>query len=498
MSSSRPLTDLIREFRSAGATVVERIDALVLSGRFPDAGAQAGWIALSQAPPAPMTAVQVYDPEISGDVGASEAFDPERRVSITVVKPGVEGVGFFFLQETLAAYLAGPIGPMALRIADLPARGAFQSRGLDVAPWALDAPPPSPPIPIEISPSKLVADYVPAREVPWDLSPWLLLHPPPEPSPAFESWRAIAARRLMSGLVSSASEEAGVVWLQASGPPTYRVRADDPAIAASWAMLTQVANWVFLSGPDIEARQRLFSGELARAGRPGQDFPTTLTRAFEAVKAAYAAHIQSASRETLKALADLRKTVIEETQKVTQRAQDMTAGLGRDLAVSAAPFALKILADAGKVTAPVIAAGFYFAAAGFVAVSFGLQWRINKAFLRSQKQSRQRWMQTLYTYISAEEREEIADQPIQQAIRNYRETRAVLLVIYLALVTALAGAGYYTLTHAKAAPPTAAPGQIGGPTGRPQAVKPTTPPGAPASPPAAGRPSKEAAKPAKP
>lgn len=111
-----------------------------------------------------------------------------------------------------------------------------------------------------------------------------------------------------------------------------------------------------------------------------------------AAKVTYEAHVQSSSRETLKALADLRKNVIDETQKVAQRAQDLTSTLWRDLAVSAAPFVLKIFGDAGKLNSPVISASFYFAAAAFVALSFILQWRINSAYFHSQASSRQQWM----------------------------------------------------------------------------------------------------------
>lgn len=447
MSSSRPLVDLVRDFRAAGGNADERADALVLRGRFTDWEMQSNWLGCVRAPPPPVTAVQVYDPTIGGDVAEDEDFDPGRVITITVVKPIEDGFRCFFFQDSLNKYLTGRSLAPALFVADLPPEGAFRARGLDVASWIEGAPLNSPPEPVPINPSKLVIDHVPEREVPRDLAPWMLLTPPAAHSLAFEVWRALAARRLLSGLVSSAFLEDGVVWLQASGPPIYRVRADDSAIAQAWEILNETAAWVFLSGSDIEARHRLFSGELARAGRPGQDFSNTLTRAFEAAKVAYEAHVQSASRETLKALADLRKTVIEETQRVTQRTQDMASGLGRDLAASAAPFALKILADAGKVSTPLVSASFYFAVSAFVAVSFALQWRINNAFLCSQKASRLRWMQTLYTYISTKEREEIADTPIEQAMKNYRETRAVLLVIYVALTAGLGAAGIYTLLN---------------------------------------------------
>ena len=259
------------------------------------------------------------------------------------------------------------------------------------------------------------------------------------------AWQAVAARRLLGGLVSSASLDGEVVWLQVSGPPVFRIRADDPRVAAAWATLTEAVTWVYLSGFDTEARHRLFSGELARMDRPGQQFLVTLQRALESSKVAYEAYVQSSSRETLKALADLRKTVIEETQKVTQRAQDMTAGLWRDAAVMVAPFVLKIASDSSKPTPIWVSAGFYFAAATFIVLSFVLQWRINKAFFRSQKTSRRRWMETFYTYVSAQERDEIAEAPIKQAMTSYRETRRTLLIVYVVLVSVLIWFGIDTI-----------------------------------------------------
>lgn len=246
-------------------------------------------------------------------------------------------------------------------------------------------------------------------------------------------------------MISSAWLEDYTVWLQASGPPPYRLRAEDPAIETGCDLLIQAANWVFLSGADIEARHIIFANELARANREDQTFVDTITRALDAAKATYEAHVQSSSRETLKALGDLRKAVVDETQKVAQKTQDLTAALWRDLAVTAAPFVLKLLGDVNKITAYSIAAGFYFGAAFFIALSFSLQWWINRAYFKSQTKSRSVWLRTLYNYVSTREREEIADIPIRDAMRNYNETQAILFVIYLILVVLLVGFGASTL-----------------------------------------------------
>jgi hypothetical protein len=444
-SSLKPLVALAREFAGRADGVDERIDSLILRGAFKDADEQAEWLACRDQSPAPFRSIQIYDPEIGGDLGDDEAFDPDRRLILTIAKPLVEDVVVFVFADSAAAYLESAAPAGRVLCAGLDDRGGFQARGLDVATWHLDVEITAPPRTVPINPRKLVKDYVPNREVAEDLSPFLITQQPAVESPAFLGWRRQSARRLMGALVNSASAEQDVVWLKASGPPLFQVRADDTALTAAWEPLTACAEWVFLAGSDIEVRHLILAVELARANRPDMLLSTIVTHALEAARSTYEAHVQSASRETLKALADLRKTVIDETQKVTQRAQDLTSGLWRDVAVSVAPFVLKILGDAGKAASPAITAGFYFAAAIFIACSFGLQVRINKTFLDNQEKARARWFMTLYGYISATERKEIAEEPISKAVESYRETRGLVALIYIALIILLVGFGVVTL-----------------------------------------------------
>ncbi|EAQ35285.1 hypothetical protein NB311A_13251 [Nitrobacter sp. Nb-311A] len=446
-SSSTHLVERARELVASGASADERIDALVLRGRLPSADAQVAWLEFADDVPPPFSSLQVYNPALGGDLVRGDDFDPMRDVIITLGKPVADGCAFFVFQSGIPHYLAQRAVLPRLAIVDFNSAQAFHARGLEVAAWDLAQPVPPPECSTgPIDPSRYVRDFVPDREIVTDLNPWMLVTAPAASSPAYQAWEAIAARRLLGGLVSRAWLEDGQVWLQAAAtPPIYRIKADDSALPGTRSQLTEAASWVFLSGTDIEARHLLFSGELARARRPQQDLATTLDQALEAAKAAYEAHVQSSSRETLKALADLRKTVIDETQKVAQRAQDLAATLWRDLAVSAAPFVLKILGDATKTPDPIISSAFYFAAAGFIGLSFSLQWRINGAFFQSQAASRRIWMQSLYSYISVREREEIAETPIDQAMKNYRETHGALLVVYGLLIVVLIAFGVHAL-----------------------------------------------------
>lgn len=441
MPNLKTLIDLVRDFREAGARVDEREHTLTLHGCFIDRSTQAAWIAFSENPPAPLEAIQVYDVAISGDVTPEEDFDPTREVSINIVKPKISRLACFFFQDSLAEYFKGSGEAATLHVADLPLECTFQARGLEVTSWKYDQDLVAQPSPDSINPLKFVADFVPTREVPQDLSPWLLLSPPAQPSTMFESWRAVSARRILSGLVSCALADNDAVWLQISGPPIFKIRADDPQLIDSWEMLTKVAHWVFLSGLDVEARHILFNCELTRADRAGQTFATTLERAFDAAQVAYEAHVQSSSRETLKALAELRKVVIEETQKVAQRTQEMTSGLVRTFIILGIPLTLKVLSNVDSAT-PKLVSIICIVSAIFILAHFFLQCRINDAYFLSQENSRKSWMQTLRTYISDREREEIADFPIKQALKNYEETCIFLLLVNIWIAAGLIGLAF--------------------------------------------------------
>jgi hypothetical protein len=444
-SNSKQLIALAREFAARNGGPDERVDSLILRGTLAGPEEQAQWLAFAGTPPFPFERVQVYDPEISGDVGADEAYASDRTILITVTKPAQHGVAAFVFSAGFVAFL-GRANPVAKMVsAELEPRAAFQARGLEVAPWDFEEAILDPAATIPINVRELVRDYVPAREIAEDISPWLISSMPAVSSPEFVAWRQLSARRLLGSLVNSASLDDGVIWFQASGPPRSRIRADESGIADAWNDLTACASWVFLSGADTEVRHIIFAVELARAYRPETPLSEVLCHALDSAKTTYEAHVQSASRETLKVLADLRKSVVDDTQLVTQRAQDLTGGLWRDLTISAAPFVLTIFADDKKPVSATLAAGFYFAAAAFIIVSFGLQVWVQSRFFNNQKKARTRWLQTLYVSLAPKERDEIGDAPVARAIADYENVRAVVAFIYILLACALSGFGVSAL-----------------------------------------------------
>jgi hypothetical protein len=225
-----------------------------------------------------------------------------------------------------------------------------------------------------------------------------------------------------------------------SGPPKRTFALPATFDEAAWTPLQEAASWVYFEGRDPEARQLLFSNELARAHDPDA-LPDVLKRSLESAKSAYDAHVKSGSRETLKALADLRKTVFEETQKISQRAQDLASSLWKDLAVAAAPFALKIITDPSKATDPNILPIFLFGAALFLTFSFCIQLYVNYRFFRHQDASREIWKRALNVALSQQELDQLSDKPIGDSLRDYRRVRFAVGIVYLILVAILVKVG---------------------------------------------------------
>ena len=449
MSNSNPVVALANSFASRDQEIDERIDVLILRGVFADAAEQAIAIKLCDNIPTPFVSAQVYDPEIQGDIQLDEDFNPHREVVISIGKPEIDDVAAFIFAEYAAKYIKNTTPPRLLSCLELDLRTAFLCRGLKVETWNLSEALTTPNASTEITPRKLVKDFVPDREITENLAPWLLIEPPAVTSKVYEAWRQQAARYLLGGLVNAALRENGQVWLQANGPPLLRIPTSEPQIEKGLDELTKGTEWVYLNGNDRDVRHLIFAVELARASRSDTPFAEVIRQALESAITTYEAHVQSASRETLKALAELRKTVVDETQKITQRAHDLTSALWRDAAVSASPFVLKVLGDATKLPSAYISSGFYFAAAAFITISFLFQFGINRSYFNNQRKARGKWFDTLYSIISPNERKLIADDPIKNAETTYNTTQYFVGALYAALVCTLITFGVITLPKAK-------------------------------------------------
>ena len=407
---------------------------------------RAYWLLLRQERPAFLSSVHVFHLGTDEELGADQPLNAGERFQISLNKAATPGILRLFYAASLRVETADASLPGAhvIQIADMGADESFASFSARFQMWTTDAVedfPAAPPLP---DPRSCVKDFTGRGKVPSDVRPWLLQTRPIQEGAVFKTWTSLSARRLMACLANQVSISNGTETYHFSGPPSHAITLSEDDLTLIGGDIQHAAKWVFADGKDADARHLLFANEWTRAYRSDQ-LTGLGQRSLESAKAAYAALIKSNSRETLKALADLRKAIVEEAQKASQRAQDLAGGLWKDLAVASAPFVLKILPDSAKATSELVGGGLACVAAVFLAYSYGMQVFINHRYFKHQEESRVAWRNILITVLAKDEIEEISIRPIEKSIRDYKMVRRFVGAIYGILIAGLIFFGASTL-----------------------------------------------------
>ncbi len=424
--------------------VREGPDYLIFQSALAEPEMRAVWVGLRRIPPDYLTEIVIEEADTDlpmEDEGAPLAGE---RFRVTVRKRVEPDALRLFRTAALQVLWTEVARAHVIQIADMAPDDSFRTLYARFQMWTVDPAPsfaPAEPLP---DPRRLVKDFSGQHLVPHDLRPWLLQTPPSSTGAAFMAWSQQAGVELLASLCDQISWHEGKPRYHFSGPPAVVIMPDDHEIAETSMGLQEAATWVFAEGRDAEARHTLFATEWARAHRPGE-MATATSRGLMSAKPAYAAYLKSGSKETLKALADLRKAVVEETQRASQKAQDLSAGLWKDLAVAAAPFVLKVLPDTAKVASHITAGWLTVGAAIFLMYSYFMQIYINRNYFKQQSDGRAVWRSTLNSVLSAEELDAFSEKPVRDSIRDYRTVRNVIGAIYFVLVVILLAFAYRDL-----------------------------------------------------
>lgn len=333
--------------------------------------------------------------------------------------------------------------------------------GVDIVPW-LDGDGDAPQRATSAlpSPRRFARTIAGDSRAPAEIGSWVLDGGVDSQDAVFLAWREIAADALRRSLVNEIYDMDGATRVVLAGSPTRRLHLGAAqANAAMFAELQKAARWVFVEGPDAELRHTLLTGELAREWRDEQPFAVGLTDrlpiALESAGLAYRAHVQQGSRETIKSLSDLRKTLAEEIGKVTQQTRDLSSGLWRDVAVAIVTVAFRLSMDATKSTATPVYAVVLVLVAAYIMVSQVVTVTSSRAFLKVAADARSQWRQKGYAYLSNVEFDALAGTPLAEARRIYDRVEAttnwvaggvaVALVIFAAWEAGLVSAAWRAL-----------------------------------------------------
>lgn len=400
------------------------------------------WLSLQENLPPFIDGITILYSDTDTPLSNGAPIDPKHTFLVTVRKQKADGELRFLLVDALSQENASQISSASLiRIAEMEASETFSTLMARFEAWTVDAGNRyASSEPLACSPQKLTRTYGSEEVVCADLRPWLLRSAPAAAGKAYARWKQLASRWVLAALSNEVSANAGTATYVFTGPPKRSLKAPaqfDDTLADG---LQAVAQWVYMQGRDPEARHILFSNEFARAHNEPL-LAHVVKQSLESAESGYNAHVKSGSRETLKALADLRKAVFEETQKISQRAQDLAGSLWKDVAIAAAPFVLKMLPDT-KASEPVIMTVFPLAAAAFLTFSFSVQVYVNYRFFKHQDTTREVWKRALAIALSTAEIEQLSERPVRDSLRDYGRVQLAIFFVYLALVGILVLVGF--------------------------------------------------------
>ncbi len=157
-----------------------------------------------------------------------------------------------------------------------------------------------------------------------DLSRWVLRDPelvPTSESSAFKVWRDQAVHAVAAAMANEVDVDSVLIF---RGPPVSRFRPTQAVAIGTepFVHLQRAIAWAYDSPRELENRQGLLAAEVARnALRDGTlaDLCDIAGHALDGARIAYGFGVAQQSKDTLKALSDLRKAVTDETSKLGRR-----------------------------------------------------------------------------------------------------------------------------------------------------------------------------------
>ncbi len=263
-------------------------------------------------------------------------------------------------------------------------------------------------------------------------------------SNVFEVWRGAAVPQLLLSLTDEVWQQDGNLHVALTGPRKRKLIAELEKIDASRdiTVVTEVADWVFNSGRDAETRHTLFVYELAREWPGEEPFATGFAQrapgALEAAKTAFRMYVREASKETLKSLQELRKTLADDVVRVVTQTRELTGTLWRDLLVVIAAVLgrFTLLATPENGEAP-FADALLVALAIYLAFSLGMVLFANARFMALFRKMQANWQTKLYGFVDPDDFKSLAIEPLGEAEAVYIRTRTAAIVAYVLAIVAV-------------------------------------------------------------
>lgn len=196
--------------------------------------------------------------------------------------------------------------------------------------------------------------------------------------------------------------------------------------------------WIYKNKEEAESKHRLLNHQLAVEWSEAIEFPEgdKIARSLSNAKRAYDLHLHDSSKEVLKSLTDLRKTLFEEVERVKETTRSLSDKLWRDFAIALGVLVIRFVPNLSSIPDEYLNILAYGTAI-FLIVSIMITILSNFFFNRSSKQNRKKWQERLFFYISKDEFDEIYESHVKNSIWTFRGVQTTVFIVYLILSSSL-------------------------------------------------------------
>lgn len=196
--------------------------------------------------------------------------------------------------------------------------------------------------------------------------------------------------------------------------------------------------WIYKNKEEAESKHRLFNHQLAVEWSEENEFPegSKIARSLSNAKRAYDLHLHDSSKEVLKSLTDLRKTLFEEVERVKETTRSLSDKLWRDFAMALGVLVIRFVPNLSSIPDEYLNILAYGTAL-FLFASILITVLSNFFFNRSSKKNRKKWQERLFFYISKDEFDEIYESHVKSSLWTFRGVQTTVFIVYLILSSSL-------------------------------------------------------------
>jgi hypothetical protein len=272
--------------------------------------------------------------------------------------------------------------------------------------------------------------------VPPRIEPWLLDMPlshVPVGDPVFDEWARQSADVVRKCLANEILADRTIVF---SGPPKLKIDGKI-ALPSSGELLLQcqrALRWVYETEHQAEIRHGLMAAEISRHAMEGGLSSTALEAAVEGAKIAYQLSLSGISKDSLKAIAEVRKAVTDEINKTADTARQLATAVAGAVFLGLGVVAARVTSSAP----PIILISLSLVLAAYV----GAVIYASAHFMGLQEKLRVDWKQRFFSFLGAEDYRVLVTDPLATAKRGFVTVSwiagiisALMVIAVIALIT---------------------------------------------------------------